>query len=53
MSHFNLILIIGMLRLQESNEIMNAIGDAFIDVGHEETAIIVRSNNGLIYTTKY
>ena len=23
---------------------MNAIGDAFSDVGHEETAIIVRSN---------
>ena len=31
---------------------MNAIGDAFSDVGHEETAIIVRSNKRLIYTTK-
>lgn len=33
-----------IIRLQEGNEIMNAIGDAFSDVGHEETAIVVRSN---------
>ena len=41
---FNLSNYKDIIRLQEGNEIMNAIGDAFSDVGHEETAIIVRSN---------
>ncbi|HET8838884.1 MAG TPA: AAA family ATPase [Flavobacteriaceae bacterium] len=33
-----------MVRLRDGYEIMDAINDAYSDLGHEETAIIVRSN---------
>lgn len=33
-----------MVRLQDGFEVMDAINDAYSDLGHEETTIIVRSN---------